>query len=285
MRFRSSKGILWMPFILLFVIFPLRNAVQANESEIKIVGGSTATGSMKLLAAAFEKLHPGISIRIYPGVGSTGGFNATAAGAADIGLMGRPLRGNELTMGLSSIEYARTPLALIAGTDVKVSGVTIKDLVKIYRGEMTTWPNGGPIRLILYSASDNDTALAKQISPEMSEAIDMALARPGMIFASSTQEGYDKAKNIPGSLAFCSLTKVLTEKGSVKVLSYNGVRPSVKNLKNGSYPVFKPLYVVVKSNPSGPVREFLNFIRSPKGERILEKAGDMAVSGRSKMKM
>ena len=284
MRVRFFTSVVWMPLILLVVIFPLQNAVYANESEIKVAGGSTALGSMELLAAAFQESHPRISVRIYQGIGSAGGFSAVAAGAADIGLMGRPLMGNELTMGLSSIEYARTPLAFIAGADVNVSGVTIEDVVKIYRGETTTWPNGERIRLILYSASDLDTALEKQISRELSDAIDAALARPGMIFASSTQDGYDKVKEIPGSFGFCSLTKVLTEKGSVRVLSYNGVLPSVKNLKNGSYPLYKPLFVVMKSNHSRPVRDFLHFIFSSKGQRILEKAGDMPVSGRSKLK-
>ncbi|MDA8104580.1 MAG: substrate-binding domain-containing protein [Nitrospiraceae bacterium] len=273
-----------MPLILLAVIFPSQNAVYANESEIKIAGGSTALGSMELLAAAFQESHPRISVRIYQGIGSAGGLRAVAGGAADIGLMGRPLLGNELTMGLSSIEYARTPLAFIAGGDVNVSGVTMEDVVKIYRGETTTWPNGERIRLILYSASDLDTALERQISREMSEAIDAALARPGMIFAWSTQDGYDKVKKTPGSFGFCSLTKVLTEKGSVRVLSYNGVLPSVKNLKNGSYPLYKPLYVVVKSNPSRAVRDFLHFIFSSKGQLILEKAGGVPVSGRSKLK-
>jgi phosphate transport system substrate-binding protein len=272
-----------MPLILLAFILPL-NVVLANEAEIKIAGGSTATGSMDLLAAAFRESHPHVSFRVYPGIGSAGGLRAVAADAVDIGLMGRPLLGNERTMGLSAIEYGRTPLAFIAGAGANVSGVSHDDVVKIYRGETTTWPNGEKIRLILYFASDPDTLLEKQISREMSDAIDAALARPGMIFASSTQNGYDDVKEIPGSFGFCSLTKVLTEKGSVKILSYNGVRPSVWNLINGSYTLYKPLYLVVKSNPSRPVRDFLHFIFSSKGQRILKKAGDMPVSGRSRLK-
>lgn len=265
--------------LLLLIVFTLGNAVHANESEIRIAGGSTALGSMRLLADAFRESHPGISIRIYPGIGSAGGLKAVAAGAADIGLMGRPLQGDEPAMGLRSTEYARTPLAFIAGADVNVPGVTMEDIVKIYNGEMTTWPHGERIRPVLYSASDLDTALERKISPAVSEAIDAALARPGMIYASSTQDGYDKVRKIPGSFGFCSLTKVLTEKGSVKILSYNGVLPSVRNLENGSYPFFKPLYIVVKSSPPAPVKEFLHFISSSEGQLILEKAGDMPVSG------
>ncbi len=265
---------------LLLVLLFWANIGYGKRAEIMIVGGTSASGTLKMLAAAFVKSHPGISVQVSSLSDNSGTIKAVLAGAADIGLMSKPLQGKESTLGVISIEYARTPLAFIAGPGVDLTGVTINDVVKIYRGETTTWSNGKPIHLILQPAYDNDTALLRRLSQDMSQAVDIAFARPGIVIAISTQDEYDTVKNVPGSFGFCSLTKVLTEKGSVKILSLNGVFPTTANVNSGSYSFFKPLYMIFKTNASHEVTEFLKFVDSPVAAKLIEKTGGVPVSTR-----
>ena len=48
-----------------------------------------------------------------------------------------------------------------------------------------------------------------------------------------------------------------------------GVAPTVENAKNNSYPITRPLQIYVIGEPTGPVKEYLDWIRSPEGQKIV----------------
>lgn len=263
-------------FVLAGIVVSMLSSPVFSE-EIKIGGSGSGLGHMKMLGAAFEKSHPGIKIVVLPSLGSSGGIKAVGKGAIDIGLTGRPLKDEELKAGLKVIEYAKTPFIFVANNDVKITGLTTKDIVKIYNGETQTWPDGKRVRLVLRSAYESDTITVKSISPEMSAAVDNALSRKGMLIAMTDQESADLIEKTTGSFGVSTLTLVLSEKRKVKILSYNGAGPSVKALSGGAYPLSKSLYFVTKPEQSPLVREFLAFILSPEGARILEEGGCLAI--------
>ena len=55
----------------------------------------------------------------------------------------------------------------------------------------------------------------------------------------------------------------------VKVLSIEGVAPGPKQVAAGDYPLSLPLFYVARSEPSGVERQFLDFVLSPQGQRIV----------------
>jgi phosphate transport system substrate-binding protein len=252
------------------------------EEVLKIGGCGTALGSMQLLARAFERSTPNIKvIVIVPGLGSSAGIKAVSKAAIDIGLSARPITNEERKLSLSVIEYATTPFVLATRKDVNVSDLSTDEIVKIYRGEKETWLGGKRIRLVLRPPTDMDTVLTKAISPEMSKAIDAALSRRGMIIAMTDQDCVDIIEKTPGGLGFTTLTQIVSEKCPLKILSLNGLTPSLKTLADGSYPLSKTLYFVMKTEPSVLVRKVMGFVRSSEGRKILEESGNLVVMGRS----
>ncbi len=243
---------------------------------LKIGGTGTSIGTMKLMAAEFQKAYPDMTVRILPSVGSSGAIKAVSQGALDIGLNSRPLNNEEQKLGLSVLEYAETPFVFIANKSVGVSSITSNELVKIYNGEMQTWPNGERIRLVLRPATDADTLFAKAISPQMNSAIGAAMSRDGMLMALTNQECHDIIAHTPGSIGFSSLTQVMTERHPVKILAVNGEAPGRQAIINRSYPFAKMLSFVVKPEMSVSVNRFVDFVRSPAGRRILEQTGNVA---------
>lgn len=57
---------------------------------------------------------------------------------------------------------------------------------------------------------------------------------------------------------------------SVKALKVDGSEASVENIKNGSYKIARPFNVAVKDSLSDVAQDFLNYILSDKGQKIIE---------------
>jgi phosphate transport system substrate-binding protein len=268
---------LWLPLI---TIFPLSPAAFAEES-LKIGGTGCALGSIELVAKAFEKSNPGAKVEIISqSLGSSGAIKAVSKGAIGIGLSARMITDEEKKMGLSVIEYAKTPLILATRREVNISGLSTGELAKIFRGETATWPGGERIRLVLRLPTETDILLVRKLSSETAKAVDTALSRQGMVIAQTDQECADLIEKTPGGLGISTLTQTLSERRPFKILSLNGLTPSVNALKDGSYPLFKSLYFTTKTEPPVWVRKFIDFIGSSAGRKILDESGNWVVIGR-----
>jgi len=256
------------------------SGVLAGE-EIKIGGAGSALGSMKLLAAGFEKKYPGVKVVVLSSLGSIGGIKAVSKGALDIGIIGRPLNDEERKLGLSVIEYSKTPLIFITKKNINVSDLSTQELIKIFKGDTQTWPDGERIRLILRQPAESNAIVVKEISTEMSKAMDIAMSRPWRVVALTDQETTDIIEKTPGAFGFCTLTQIISEKRDLKMLSYNGQPPMIKNRVNESYPLFKSHAMVMKKEPSAIAKRFIDFARSPDGERILRESGNAMIKSAS----
>jgi phosphate transport system substrate-binding protein len=263
-------------FLFLAIVAILHSHVYAEE-VIKIGGAGSTLGSMKLLTAAFEKAHPGVKVFVLPSLGSIGGIKAVSKGAIDIGLVGRPLNAEEHKLGLSVIEYAKTPLVFVTREDIGSSNITTQEIIRIFKGEMQTWPNGERIRTILRQPTESNAITVREISLEISKAMDIAMSRPWRVVALTDQETADLVEKTPGALSFCTLTQIVSEKRHMTILSYNGIPPIVNNLVNKDYPVSKNHAMVIKAKPSPLVKQFIDFVKSPEGKKILEKTGNVQI--------
>jgi phosphate transport system substrate-binding protein len=265
---------------LLFFAAALLPLPLLAQETIRIGGTGTGLGTVTLLASAFQRKYPDLKIRIMPSIGSSGAIKATAQGALDIGLNGRPLNAQEAALGLVVTDYARTPFVFVVRKDVPVHGLTSKELVRVYAGEMQEWPNGEWVRVVLRPASDADTIIARGISPEMSAALDSALSREGMLMAATNQESNALIDKTAGSIGFSTLAQIMTEKHPVKALAIDGVGPKMNSRANKHYPFMKTLSLLTKPNPPRAVQRFVDFVRSPEGAAILQKTGNIPVAAK-----
>lgn len=86
------------------------------------------------------------------------------------------------------------------------------------------------------------------------------------------------AETIPGVVTTATLTAVLAENRSLSPVTIDGIAPTLENLTNGSYPMFKTLYVITGSKVRRPAMDFIRFIQSPDGARILREIGSLAIA-------
>ena len=249
----------------LIVTLPARPRAET----IKLGGTGGALATMQRLADAFKKEHRADEVQIVTGLGGKGSKKALLGGALDISVMTTVGNAAETPAGLAAKEFAKVPHAFVANAKASVGGVTLKDLVEIYGGRRTTWPNGERLRLILRSETDVDTEVLKSMSAAMAAAVTSALKREGMTVAGTEQESADLVESTPGALGSNTLPMLLAEKRALKILPLDGVTPSAKAVANGSYPWFKTFHVLTKAPPPPHVQRFVSFIFSAKGRQLI----------------
>lgn len=278
-KFRLVK-LVCVAFILGGTLF---TSICAAET-IRIGGAGSGLGAMKILAESFEKSHPGIKVRIMPSLGSSGGIKALLNGALDLAISGRTLKAEELNGGAVGVEYARTPFIFVVNKNVTKVDVTTRELEIIYKGQLLKWPDGSRLRLVLRPAGDTDTRIVKSISRGMEQAVNASNSRSEMILAVTDQEAADAVAKIPGAIGGTTLTQIETEKHPVHVLSFNGIKPTLGAMIQGSYPLSKPLFFVSTAKTSPMVKQFIQFAHSAKGQAILTASGALPTTGDKKNK-
>lgn len=65
---------------------------------------------------------------------------------------------------------------------------------------------------------------------------------------------------------------------SVKALNVDGVEATTENIKNGSYKVSRPFNIATKSNISETAQDFINFILSAEGQKVVTDEKYIAVN-------
>jgi phosphate transport system substrate-binding protein len=240
---------------------------------IRINGSGSALDMMKPLVKAYLKVNPDASLAMEKPLGSSGALKALLAGALDIVVSSRQLKPDEKAKGAQLKGFGRTPFAMVSEKNVSKQDITTKELEEIYTGTTTKWRNGENIRLVLRPREDIDTQILRTLSPGMNAAVAASQARPGMIVAVTDPEAYGIVAKTPGGLGATGLISIITEKLPLNVLSLNGVKPTLKNLANGSYPLSKEIAFVTTSRTNPAALKLLNFIYSPQGRSIAEQAG------------
>lgn len=64
----------------------------------------------------------------------------------------------------------------------------------------------------------------------------------------------------------------------VKAVSVNGVAPSAETVKDGSYVISRPFYIATQDSISDAAQDFINYILSADGQKVIEDEGYIAVS-------
>ncbi len=109
----------------------LPGAASAGSKEILMI---TGTGSslriMELMAKDFQRKHPNVTVKVLPGIGSTGGIRAVREGKIDIGLSARSLKSEERGAGIIEEPYGRVAFIFGVQDSNPKKGFTLAEILK-----------------------------------------------------------------------------------------------------------------------------------------------------------
>jgi phosphate transport system substrate-binding protein len=253
--------------------------LSAEPVLLRIGGTGMALATMRQIGDAFMAAQPEVAVKVLPSLGTGGGLSAVAAAAIEFALSARALNEAERAKGLQSLAYARTPIAFVAHPNAGIGDIALTDVAQIFRGRLLAWPNGTPIRLIRREPSDADWSMLRALSPEMAEAVSVALERPGLLTPATDQENADALERLSGAFGAMSIGQLRSEARGVMPLSLDGEPPTVEAVAAGRYKLSRTLYIVWREPPSAEGARLLAFLSSALVHQLLDRLGHIPLAG------
>ncbi len=283
-----------MKRIITVVIISLIAVMNISAQDfIQIKGSDTLINLVQRLSEVYMEENPNVAIAVTGG-GSGVGIAALIANRIQIADASRAMKEKEKIAAEKNgvepyeIVVGIDGLSVIVNADNGVESLTVDQIGRIFRGEITNWKEvGGKDQAIsLYGRQANSGTFAffqefvlmkKDYSSKMKRMNGNAQIVEGVL-ADKAGIGYvgigyvfgDDSKVRKG----LRVLKVAKDAGSTPVM------PLVaENVKSGKYPIARALYQYVNGIPSGAVKDFIVFELGPKGQKIVEEMSFYPVSG------
>ncbi len=272
------KKLLATVFIALLSIAALSGCGGGSSGSKPAAGGKVATdGSTSMekvigiLGEAFQKDNPGITFTYNP-TGSGSGITAVANDRCDIGLSSRKLKDKEKESGLVETVLAYDGIAMVVHPNSPVSGLKVEDIAKIYKGEIKNWKEVGGKDAEIVCIGREAGSGTRDGFESITKTKDKCKYRQEL---TSTGDVIATVASNPNAIGYASLSAV---KKTVKAVTVNGVQPSEKTVKDGSYVVQRPFVLVTKKDKklSQPAQLFFDYATSEKVRDLISKAGVVA---------
>jgi phosphate transport system substrate-binding protein len=256
--------------------------------SISIIGSNTVTPLSSVWAEEFMEIHPDVSIAV-SGPGSGVGIAALINGTTDICQASRKIKQTEIGQAEANgvepyeIQIATDALSVVVHPSNPVSELTIVQLSGIYTGEITNWNElGGNDAAIVAIARDTNSGthvffkehvVQMQGLPTEDTSLEYG---GGVLMLPSTEEGVNQVANNPNAIFYPGLGYVTEE---VKPLAIKqtadstAVLPSVQTALDGSYPIARPLLFYTDGEPTGVIKDFIDYCLSSEGQEKVIEAG------------
>jgi phosphate transport system substrate-binding protein len=261
----------WNYILTAFLIICLAVPAFANNT-VTVKGSTTVLPIMQGAVEAFIA-ETGIPVAVSGG-GSSNGIKALLDGSTDVAMASRKMKGKEIKLAKSK---KLTPVEHIIALDAvipivhpsnPINNLTSAQLKAIYEGKVTNWKEvGGTDGKIVVISRDTSSG-----TYETWHKIVMKKARvfPGALLQASSGAVLQAVSKNKNAIAYDGIGYI---NDSVKPLSVDGIVGSAATAKDKSYPVARTLQIYTSSTPSPEASKLVEFILSPKGQDLVEKAG------------
>ncbi|HOI40721.1 MAG TPA: phosphate ABC transporter substrate-binding protein [Methanobacterium sp.] len=235
-----------------------------GQEKITIVGSTSVQPAAEALATEYMKKNPDVKITVQGG-GSSVGIKSVQDGTADIGTTSKNLKDEE-SKGLTQWELGKDGIAIVVNKENKVSGLTLEQIKGIFSGEITNWNevggSDGEINVIVREegSGTRDAILEMVLGSKDAKFVKEAIVQ------SSTEAVQQAVAQDPNAIGFISYAAVKDS----KALKVDNVAPTVETILDGTYKIQRPFIFLVKGEPTGAVKAFIDWANGPEGQEILK---------------
>ncbi len=253
-------------------LFLIGSALLFAEDKLTIQGSTTVLPIAQAEAEAYMDTHLDADITVRGG-GSGTGVAALIDGATDIANSSRAMKTKEIKTarekGVNPVEHiiARDGIAVIVHPDNPINAMSLKDVKKIYTGEITRWDKlggSGTIVVVSRDAASGTFEAFNELALANAKLTDAAL-----MLASNLEIARTVAQT-PEAIGYVGLGYLSSD---VKALKINNITPSEETVNNKTYPLARPLFMYTNGTPTGLAKSFLDFILSASGQAIVKETG------------
>jgi phosphate transport system substrate-binding protein len=231
-----------------------------DRSRLVVTGSSTVAPLVGEIARRFEAKYPGVRVDVQTG-GSSRGIADVRQGTADIGMVSRALTPQE--GDLAAFTIALDGIAPIVHQDNPVPSLTDAQIVGIFTGTIRRWSEvGGP-----------DAAITVVNKAEGRSTLELFLtyfrlereAIRADVVIGDNQHGILTVAGDPHAIGYVSIGTAESEAArgvAIRMLPMGGVAPSLAAVRDGTFPLARPLNLVTRGARPDLADAFLAFAAS-----------------------
>lgn len=254
--------------------------VVSNERQsIKISGSTTVLPIVQKAADQYMATHPNADIQVSGG-GSGVGIQAIGLKTVDIGMTSREVTKVEMVKypGFVITTVAQDGIAVVVNKMNEIQFITMDQVKDIYLGKTIKWSQ---ITGANVPNTNNQIVIIGRDSASGTRAYfdEFVLLKStptkNMLEKNSNGAVLQTVSQTPGSIGYISIGFVNDEVKSLPVwYNYDKIiSPTIDNVKSKKYPISRDLYVVTNGQPSGLTKDFIDYIISPDGQKIVAEEG------------
>ena len=254
------------------------------DKVIRVEGSDTMVNVAQAWAEQYHQKHPTISVQVLGG-GSGVGIASLIDGNCDLADTSRKMKEGEIERAKANrgaepkeIIVGYDALAIYVHKDNPLDSISMEELAEIYGedGNMTKWSQLGVKEGKL--AGQNITRVSRQSSSGTYTYFREVVLGPGKdyklgsIDQSGSKDVVALVSRTPSAIGYSGMGYSTPEVKMLKVSKRRGqpgAAPTVANARNGSYPITRPLQIYVIGEPAGTIKQYLDWILSPEGQKVV----------------
>ena len=255
---------------------------RSGRAVIQNKGSDTLVNVAQAWAENYRTVDPSVAVAVSGG-GSGTGISAMINGTVDIANSSRAMRESELeearVRGIEPIEHVvgLDALAVFLHPDNPIDAISAGQLSQIYAegGAYETWsqlgvsvPGCGSDEIVRVSRQNNSGTYAYFQEAVLASA-EFKLGSRDM---NGSSEVVDLVANTPCAIGYSGLAYATEEVEMPCVSSTEGgdcVSPSVESAVDGTYPIARPLLMYTAGEPSGMIKEYMDWIFTEEAQCII----------------
>jgi len=263
---------------------PPTTTPQPAGRTIVIKGSDTLVNLALAWAEAYMQLHPEVRISVSGG-GSGTGIAALINGTVDIANASREIKEEERAAaqanGISPQEYvvAYDAIAIVVHPSNPVDGLTLQQISDIYTGRITNWRQVGgedrPIVLLSRESNSGTYVYFLEHVVRLGKKDSDLLFSPDALLMPSSEGISTEVRQNPNAIGYDGLGYVTPDQKVLAVAREEGapyVLPSPETVKDGTYPIARPLYMYTAGQPDEEIRAYLDWILN-EGQALVTELG------------
>jgi phosphate transport system substrate-binding protein len=256
--------------ILAFLCICLSLNVSYGSEVIKVAGSGGMIPLVTELAKSYYSENNNALLLVrQQSIQSLGGIIGVADGELGIGMINRPLKEEEKGLGLEVFEIARAGVVIGVNKQIILDAISSKDLCRIYEGRMILWSEigGGSGQILALTKPETDST-KEMIRKSISCFKDIKESEKIVPIKTSGEMAAVLANT--KSIGFTDSVSVDASRGAIKSLKLDGIAPSPENIRSGQYRLVQSYRLVTKGAPKGSIKDFIEFVKGSKGQKIIE---------------
>lgn len=186
------------------------------------------------------------------------------------------------------VEFEYTPIGYEAFVffvhkNNPINNLSTEEIQSIYSGETTNWKDvGGKNKeIVAYQRNEGSGSQSMLIRFMDGKKIMKAPSEQVNDMMSGIIEMVSNYKSDPTSIGFSFRYYVegIIKNPNIKLISIDGIAPTVENIQNDKYPIITNLYAVTyKGNDNENVDKLIDWILSEEGQYIIEETGYVPIN-------